>query len=119
MTHQPPLLPDPPDPNQAAHDAERAAYLERLRQHLRDPAFRAIEGFPIGDDDAILALSDPPYYTACPNPFLPEIIARWQAQRAQLRADLALPDDTHDNGNGDPQSPIPNLPQGALCHRRL
>ena len=106
MTHQPPLLPDPPDPNQAARDAERAAYLERLRQHLRDPAFRAIEGFPIADDDAILALSDPPYYTACPNPFLPEIIARWQAQRAQLREDLGLPDDSHDNGNGAPQSPI-------------
>ena len=52
----------------------RNKYRERLRQHLQDPDFRAIEGFPIGDDDAILALSDPPYYTACPNPFIPEFI---------------------------------------------
>ena len=35
-----------------------------------DPEFRKIEGFPIGEDEDILALSDPPYYTACPNPFI-------------------------------------------------
>jgi len=75
MTHQPELLPDQPSPDQAARDAERAEYLDRLRKHLRAPDFRAIEGFPMGDDEAILALSDPPYYTACPNPFLPEILA--------------------------------------------
>ena len=27
---------------------------------------RNIEGFPIGKDEDIIALSDPPYYTACP-----------------------------------------------------
>jgi len=42
---------------------------------------------------------DPPYYTACPNPFLPEIIERWQAERAQIREELGLPDDAHDNGD--------------------
>jgi hypothetical protein len=31
-------------------------------------------GFPIGSDEDILALSDPPYYTACPNPFLADFI---------------------------------------------
>jgi hypothetical protein len=101
MTSQPPLPPTQPEPSTAAA-TERAAYLDRLREHLRDPAFRAIEGFPLGEDEAILALSDPPYYTACPNPFLPEIIARWQAERAQLRADLGLPDDSADNGNDGP-----------------
>ena len=80
----------------------RNKYRERLRQHLQDPNFRAIEGFPIGDDDAILALSDPPYYTACPNPFLPEIIECWQAERAQIREELDLPDDSADNGNDGP-----------------
>ena len=35
---------------------------------------RHIEGFPIATDEAIIALSDPPHYTACPNPFLREII---------------------------------------------
>ncbi len=31
---------------------------------------RNIEGFPIADDEDIIALSDAPYYTACPNPFM-------------------------------------------------
>jgi hypothetical protein len=58
-----------------ASDAERRAYFtDRLREHLTDPAFRAQEGFPVGSDEDILALSDPPYYTACPNPFLEDFI---------------------------------------------
>ncbi len=36
---------------------------------------RNIEGFPIGKDEDILALSDPPYYTACPNPYINDFIA--------------------------------------------
>src|SRR5581483_11657717 len=36
---------------------------------------RQIEGFPIATDEAIIALSDPPHYTACPNPFLTDFIA--------------------------------------------
>ena len=36
---------------------------------------RGIEGFPIGTDEDIIALSDAPYYTACPNPFIGEFIA--------------------------------------------
>ncbi len=51
-------------------EARRAHFTEKLREKLKDPAFRKIEGFPICDDEDILALSDPPYYTACPNPFL-------------------------------------------------
>ena len=35
---------------------------------------RGIEGFPIGTDEDMIALSDAPYYTACPNPFLEEFI---------------------------------------------
>ena len=31
-------------------------------------------GFPHGSDEDILALSDPPYYTACPNPFITDFI---------------------------------------------
>ncbi len=34
-----------------------------------------MEGFPIGEDEDILNLSDPPYYTACPNPWLNDFIA--------------------------------------------
>lgn len=35
---------------------------------------RDIEGFPIGTDEDIIVLSDAPYYTACPNPFIKEFI---------------------------------------------
>lgn len=57
-------------------EARRAHFTEKLREKLKDPAFRKIEGFPIGKDEDILALSDPPYYTACPNPFVGDFIAR-------------------------------------------
>ena len=64
-----------------ASDAERRAYFtERLREKLIDPIFRAQEGFPIGSDEDILALSDPPYYTACPNPFLEDFIRCYSTQ---------------------------------------
>lgn len=52
----------------------RTYFLEKLREKLKDPEFRKIEGFPIGEDEDILALSDPPFYTACPNPLLHEFI---------------------------------------------
>jgi hypothetical protein len=55
-------------------EARRAYFLEKLREKLKDPEFRKIEGFPIGKDEDILALSDPPYYTACPNPFLADFV---------------------------------------------
>ena len=58
-------------------EARRVYFTEKLREKLKDPAFREIEGFPIGEDEDILALSDPPYYTACPNPFLSDFIARF------------------------------------------
>ena len=49
----------------------------KLREKLKDPEFRKIEGFPIGEDEDILALSDPPYYTACPNPFIGDFIKHY------------------------------------------
>ena len=55
-------------------EARRAYFLEKLKEKLKDPEFRKIEGFPIGSDEDILALSDPPYYTACPNPFIEDFI---------------------------------------------
>jgi hypothetical protein len=55
-------------------DARRTHFTDLLRKKLKDPAFRKIDGFPIGEDEDILALSDPPYYTACPNPFLNEML---------------------------------------------
>lgn len=55
-------------------EVRRAHFTMKLREKLKDPAFRKIEGFPIGEDEDILAMSDPPYYTACPNPFIVDFI---------------------------------------------
>ena len=38
------------------------------------PELKNIEGFPIGKDEDIIALSQPPYYTACPNPYIADFI---------------------------------------------
>ena len=58
-------------------ETRREYFLEKLREKLKDPEFRKIEGFPIGEDEDILALSDPPYYTACPNPFIEDFIKHY------------------------------------------
>lgn len=55
-------------------DARRAHFLNLLREKLQDPEFRKTPGFPTGSDEAILRMSDPPYYTACPNPFMAEFV---------------------------------------------
>jgi DNA modification methylase len=57
--------------------ARREHFLALLREKLQDPEFRKIEGFPIGTDADILAMSDPPYYTACPNPFLEAFVRHY------------------------------------------
>jgi DNA modification methylase/rubredoxin len=62
-------------------EARRAHFTEELRKKLQDPEFRKIEGFPIGSDEDILNLSDPPYYTACPNPWIADFIAEWEAEK--------------------------------------
>jgi hypothetical protein len=58
-------------------EARRAYFFGKLREKLKDPEFRKTEGFPIGKDEDILAISDPPYYTACPNPFLAEFVKHY------------------------------------------
>ena len=64
-------------------DEERRQYFrDELRKKL--PELKKIEGFPIGEDDDILNLSDPPYYTACPNPWLNDFIAEWEDEKKEL-----------------------------------
>ncbi|MCW0939644.1 site-specific DNA-methyltransferase [Citrobacter freundii] len=58
----------------ANDQARREYFLALLAKKLKDPNFRKVEGFPTGSDEAILNLSDPPYYTACPNPFINDFI---------------------------------------------
>ena len=53
-------------------DVRRDYFLARLKEKL--PELQQRPDFPIGEDEDILRLSDPPYYTACPNPFLGEFV---------------------------------------------
>ena len=47
-------------------------YKEDLRKKL--PELKKIEGYPKGEDDDIINLSNPPFYTACPNPYIEDFI---------------------------------------------
>ncbi len=55
-----------------SEEARRRWYRERLREKL--PELKKHPDFPVGEDEAILRMSDPPWHTACPNPFLGEFI---------------------------------------------
>lgn len=63
-----------------SEDVRRAHFLEKLREKLADPEFRKTPGFPKGSDEDLLRLSDPPYYTACPNPFIDDFVTGSTAQ---------------------------------------
>lgn len=86
--------------------ARKEEYQEQWRQYLQDPEFRQILGFPSGDDEAISALSDPPYYTACPNPFLNEIIEEWQAERLEIQKTLDLLDEDDESDDSYHREPF-------------
>ena len=60
-------------------EARRKHFREELRKKL--PELKQIEGFPIGEDEDIIALSDPPYYTACPNPWINDFIEEWEKEK--------------------------------------
>ena len=63
-------------------EARREYFRDELRRKL--PELRQIEGFPIGEDEDIIRLSDPPYYTACPNPWLNDFIQQWEEEKKDL-----------------------------------
>ena len=66
-----------------ANDAKRLEYFqEELRKKL--PMLRELQGFPLGSDEDIINLSNPPYYTACPNPWLKNIVEEWEAEKEDL-----------------------------------
>jgi DNA modification methylase len=53
-------------------DKDSIKPLKELLDSVRDT-----DGFPIAEDEDILALSDPPFYTACPNPYIKEFIEEY------------------------------------------
>lgn len=54
---------------------EKLKNIKPLETYLEE--LKKIEGFPIGEDKDILAISDVPYYTACPNPYINEFIENY------------------------------------------
>ncbi|MBA5245904.1 DNA methylase [Marnyiella aurantia] len=65
-----------------SEDERRTYFREELRKKL--PELKQMEGFPIGEDEDIINLSDPPYYTACPNPWLNDLIAEWEEEKKEM-----------------------------------
>ncbi len=65
---------------------------------------RNIEGFPIADDEDIIRLSDPPYYTACPNPFIKDFIEKYGKKYDEKTDDYNVEPYTADisEGKNDP-----------------
>lgn len=63
----------------SSEDERREYFRNELRVKLQE--LKKIEGFPIGEDEDIINLSDPPYYTACPNPWLNDFIAEWEMEK--------------------------------------
>ena len=66
-----------------SEEERRAYFRNELRTKL--PELKTIEGFPIGEDEDIINLSDPPYYTACPNPWLNDLIAECEKEKENIK----------------------------------
>src|SRR5690606_10219815 len=81
-------------------------------------------GFPHGEIEDILNLSDPPYYTACPNPFIVDFIRHYgkpygpgsSYSKAPLAVDVT-------EGKNDPLYRLPSyhtkVPPKAIQHYLL
>ncbi|SEN03923.1 DNA methylase [Mucilaginibacter gossypiicola] len=69
-------------------EEQRREYF-RNKLRIRLPELKKIEGFPIGDDEDIIRLSDPPYYTACPNPWVNDFIAEWEKEKKTIKSRIA------------------------------
>lgn len=87
-------------------DDRRKYFREELRKKL--PELKNVEGYPDSRDEDILLLSDPPYFTVCPNPWINDFVKEWERgkiekginidakyQREPFAADVS-------EGKGDP-----------------
>lgn len=75
----------------------------KLTKEMLD-SVRHMEGFPKGADEDIIALSDPPYYTACPNPFINDFIEKYGTPYDEEKDDYHCEPYTADvsEGKNDP-----------------
>ena len=87
-----PVLPfpgSPPGTDEESDTTEKDALVGAAKDELRRrlPELRKLPGFPVGSDDAIIAMSYPPYYTACPNPFIRDWLASLERPSDEHRGD--------------------------------
>ncbi len=68
------------------HDA-----VSKLKKNLEMTS--GLEGFPSSSNEEILKLSIPPYYTACPNPFVPDFVEHHISQKEKKQTNQPLTDD--------------------------
>ncbi len=87
----------------ASDEVRREYYLKMLAEKLEDEEFRNSSGFPLGTNQAIVGLSDPPYYTACPNPFIGDFV-RYHGRQYDPNEEYSIGPFASDisEGKGDP-----------------
>lgn len=66
----------------SSEEERRQFFRNELRTKL--PNLKKLEGFPIGEDEDIINLSDPPYFTVCPNPWLNDFITEWGKEKNRI-----------------------------------
>lgn len=92
-----------------ANEQERRQYFaEELRKFLKTVDRSQFDGFPEGSDEDIILLSNPPYYTACPNPFLAELINEAAPDRAYVPYSRGPLADDVIEGKNDPLYGVPS-----------
>ena len=75
MAKEEQLFIDTPEGNGEGRERQERSRFRLTKEHL--DRVRHFEGFPIAKDEDIISLSDPPYYTACPNPFIGDFIREY------------------------------------------
>ena len=76
--------------SQNRNSLQRADQLAHLSRPLSSDELAQkcqVECFPLGDETSIQEMSLPPYYTACPNPFLKQIVDLWESKSSKKDKD--------------------------------
>jgi len=80
-------------PSRLRELAERMRHADSSKDLLQ--RWKDEVGFPHGEIEDILNLSDPPYYTACPNPWIGDFIAFWEAEKRRNGETVNIPASPH------------------------
>lgn len=79
-----------------------------IKKDIDFEKLKTYEGFPIGTEEDILSLSDFPYYTACPNPFLAEFVEKYGSRYVEAEDEYKKEPFSSDVTEGKTGDPIYN-----------